>query len=194
MSRRCILSLFLFLSVELFGQSYHFPQYNSDSIIEVVSVDTNDYARDYCSYLEKNLNDTSLMFPYAKFEKVVLCKVFNWRDTRLFFNLSGYFENLDSNYLKNGIELDTKQIERLLFVINNPLNYNWSECGSPTPEYEFVFINRKGEVVNRLVTACDMTQIVTNEESRGQRMKYGAFFNGKDDLVKLIKKIDNSFE
>jgi len=194
MSRRYILFLFLFLSIRLLGQSYHFPQYNSDSILQAVCADSNEYAIDYCIFLEKSLNDTSLMFPYARFERVILCNVFNWRDTRLFFNREDYFDNLDSTVMNNGVELSIKQIERLLWIINNPSNYNWSECGSPTPEYEFVFLDEKGEIVNRLVISCDCTQIITNRESSDQRMKYGAFFNGKGVLLKLIQEIDNSFE
>ena len=171
MNKRYILFLFISLSIKLFGQSYHFPQYNEDSIIQVECVDTNDYVRDYCTFLEESLNDTNLMFPYTEFEKVVLCTINNRRDTRLFSNRTAYFENIDSVSLNNGIELSLEQIEGLLWLINNPSNYSWSECGSPTPEYEFVFFDSKGAIVNRLVISCDATQIVTNGESNDQRMK-----------------------
>lgn len=92
--------------------------------------------------------------------------------------------------LESGVELNTVQVNKLLSVVNNPLNYKWSECGTPRAEFEFVFINTEGVVVRRMVVACDATQIITNLEKRNSRMKFGAIFKGRKPLLDLIYEID----
>lgn len=181
----------------LIGQTINYPVYNIDSIINITLIDTALYPankeliKDYCKKLKENGNKIAFMFPYKPFSKVLLCKIDNENDTRLWDDPKDYWSKLDKKYLANSKTLNIVQIEKLLLIINNPLNFEWSECGSPIPEYEFVFTNRKGKIINRLVLCCNMNQIITKTDINiWGIMKWGDFHKGSSEFLKLIKQIE----
>jgi hypothetical protein len=82
--------------------------------------------------------------------------------------------------------LTDQQVNRLLQMINNPLNFSWFECGTALPEGGFVFFNREGQIVAYIEMACAFTQCRFSTQhfaaKYGQLTKTQEFFKLIDEL------------
>ena len=100
--------------------------------------------------------DTSTLFPKAQYDKVTA------KDALVQWNQNGF------KVLYGMSKTLTKtQAEELLRIINNPLGFTWSECGTWTPTARFDFY-QEGEIVRTIDVGCSW-QFKTDFE----KLKFG---------------------
>mgnify|MGYP006156516227 CR=1 FL=1 len=113
--------------------------------------------------IEEDGNDSLTLFPETKFDKVIGKDAWVLR--------AG---NTQATIYGLGIELNTKQAQRLIRLINNPLNFSWAECGTWTPSSRFDFYF-EGKFVRSLDIGCSW-QLKTDYE----KVKFGTLKTVKD--------------
>lgn len=88
--------------------------------------------------------------------------------------------------IKYATLLRDSQVNRLLNIVNNPLNFAWFECGTALPEGGFVFFNREGQIVAYIEMACAFTQFrfsTTHSVAKfGQLAQIQEFFKLLDEV------------
>ncbi|HRD53549.1 MAG TPA: hypothetical protein PKY96_12955 [Flavobacteriales bacterium] len=87
-------------------------------------------------------SDSSSLFPGTSFDEVVA------RQAHPFEGRRGYEATYGS-----AIPLSKNQAQRLLSLLNNPVNFNWGECGTWVPSVRFEF-RHQGNVVRVLDDGC----------------------------------------
>ena len=92
--------------------------------------------------IRASANDSSSLFPGTPFDEVVA------RQAHPFEGRRGYEATYGS-----AIPLSKDQAQRLLSLLNNPVNFNWGECGTWVPSVRFEF-RRQGNVVRVLDDGC----------------------------------------
>jgi hypothetical protein len=108
-------------------------------------------------------NDSLTLFPECPFDKVVGKDAY------------GIWEHTEQTTIYGSeIELNESQVKRLMRIINNPLNFSWTECGTWTPSSQFDFYF-EGKFVRSLEIGCSW-QLKTDYE----KVKFGTLKTGKD--------------
>ncbi|MEZ4721755.1 MAG: hypothetical protein R2813_07775 [Flavobacteriales bacterium] len=117
----------------------------------------------YMSHIQKLVdkiradgNDSTTLFPETPFDKVT------GRDAWVTWSNKDY-----STFYGPAKTLTKEQTDRLLRVVNNPINFSWGECGTWTASSQFRFYN-DGELVRTLDIGCSW-QLRTDYE----KVKFG---------------------
>jgi len=102
------------------------------------------------------LNNPDSLFPYMVYDSVLY---FRYGTEEKFE--PRYWNNIYSKYAIESKRLDIKEVNSILITINNPLNFNWEECGTPFIEGAIIFYN-SGNQIAKIEHACSGGQIFTN--------------------------------
>lgn len=112
-----------------------------------------------------------------------------YKDDRLYPMLS--FNEVVLSELSSGAtyELSTRQIEKLLTIINDPLSFNWSET-TLKPAFKINFV-KDGLIVSTLNIEDDQSVIKINPELSGfRKMKFGMLKpRFQKELINLFAEI-----
>lgn len=178
-----IFLLLLGVSMRLSAQHIRYPEYNMDSVYQVLLKDTvnntggaKSWLKHYADSIRSYGNDVNSFFPYKPFNKVV---VYRQNEAYLLTGNKGSlspYSDTSKSYV-----LDSEDINELLEIINNPLYFTFAECGTAITQYEIRFMNGSG-IVEKLKIACSDRQIISDSEVKDmnwQRMKYGAITDQK---------------
>ncbi len=126
--------------------------------------------RSYADSIKSYGNNINSFSPYKPFNKVI---AFRLNEEYL---TTGVTKNIsDETYTSNGFKLGNKDISELLEIINAPVYFSFTECGTAITQYEIQFLDGKN-VIEKLKIACNDRQLITNSEVKDmnwQRMKYG---------------------
>jgi len=107
--------------------------------------------------------DSNKMFPFSTYTRVESYDI-----NEEYFKTENikYYEKvfikgeINSKLIEDsGITLNDIQIIKLLDFINNPLNFNWSDCGTPLTSKLIVFYN-KSEIKSIIQISCYSQQII----------------------------------
>ncbi|WP_343604900.1 hypothetical protein [Fluviicola sp.] len=111
---------------------------------------------------------TDRLYPMASFSEVVLTD-----------------KSSGENHL-----LTTKQISRLLVIVNDPLSFNWSES-TFEPHFQLDFM-KDGAVVSSLIIEDDKSVVKIRPELNGfRKMKFGTLKpRFRDELIDLFREIE----
>jgi hypothetical protein len=186
-----IIVILLGINHHVLGQKINYPRYNIDSIYLVLLKDTGNnsegikaWIRSYADSIKSYGNNKDTYFPYRTFNKV---RIYRRNEAYLTLRKNRtVIEPIDSNKC---YFLNTKDINTLLEIINNPTYFEFAECGTAITQYEFQFLNGVN-VVETLSVACSERQLKTNsaiKDMNWQRMKYGAIKD--DNALKRLQKI-----
>lgn len=119
--------------------------------------------KDLVKKIEKDGNDSLTLFPETKFDKII------GKDAWV-----SWAGQTSATIYGLGIELNVEQSQRLIRLINNPLNFSWAECGTWSPSSRFDFYY-KGKLIRTLDVGCSW-QLKTTFE----KVKLGTFESGND--------------
>lgn len=150
---------FIFISIASFSQ-----EWNRDSIIRGIKneVDNNPGVKEnfstYCGsiikQLEKSRKDTLALFPYSPVDSVLY-------HTFHTFNKQHIHEKKRIIHTR---KLNDSIVGKLILLVNNPIYFEWGECGTPIPETEAVFYY-KGKEIARIGFACTLGQLSSNPDN-----------------------------
>ncbi len=119
--------------------------------------------------ISKDKNNPKTLFPCVSFDNVIAQDILN--------SDSG----IKLGELK---QLNISQTKKLLNIVNNPLNYNWGECGTWTPTSKFSFYYRD-KIVQTLNIGCSC-----QFKSNYRKMKFGTLNNEKcSELMDLCHEL-----
>lgn len=113
--------------------------------------------------IKADSSDTSTLFPKVQYDKITA------KEALVQWNRNGF------NVLYGLSKTLTKtQAEELLRIINNPLGFTWSECGTwtPTARFDFYF---EGKIVRTIDVGCSW-QFKTDFE----KIKFGTLADPKE--------------
>ncbi len=129
-----------------------------------------------------------LTFANGIFDSIVLVEYsLNEREPLIIFG-GKFFDSSKTEYENDRIVLSLKHVKSIVNYLNNPNNYNWSECGSPIAEHELQ-LYEKGKLKLRIVISCDYSQVHLSEKN--EIIKHGALNErgSSSTLYKLIKEV-----
>lgn len=151
-----ILFSLILISVNSFGQ---YTKLETDNICgqlkkEISKLDTsNKFLREeiilMINILRKNIGKDSL-FPFQKFDSVVYVQLEHFLLVRA--------EDLDKRKRVNRFVVKNDKVNKLLKVVNNPLNFDLGECGTPIREAYLEFW-RNNKIIASINFACSLGQL-----------------------------------
>ncbi len=151
-----------------------YPNYNTNSIciellkdtVNQTDISSKEWIIHYADSIKSYGNRKETFFPYKDFDKIIVFRL-------------NKLEAVSHIIPKDTFYLNTCQAEILLEIINNPVYFTFAECGTPTFDYNFQFLN-KNEIVEELFFDYDCDFLMTESKVKDinwQRMKYGAIVN-----------------
>jgi hypothetical protein len=120
------------------------------------------------SILEKSKLDSVFLFPYSKHDSIVLLKV-------------------ENDCQKKIRALTLNERNKLIHLLNNPMYYQWCECGTPIPEYNFV-IYLNGNIIANVYISCDREFVQCSPNN--YLLRYGALKSTGELLLQSIMKFN----
>jgi hypothetical protein len=105
--------------------------------------------------LNHNLKNDSL-FPYQQFDSVVYSQFEDW--------LMLEPDKMSERKIIKKKTIEQDKVNSLLRLINNPLNFQWGECGTPVREAKVEFWH-KGKIMATIDFACSFGQIFCEPEN-----------------------------
>lgn len=107
-----------------------------------------------------NLMNLSLekdsLFPYQKFDSVVYSIYENYHKIKP--------PDWDKRKVIKSKLIEINRANELLKLINNPLNFQWGECGTPVTEAKLEFWSN-GKVIATVEFACSHVQLICKPEN-----------------------------
>ncbi len=187
--------LFVIFELSANGQ---FNEFYNNNLIDSLLVDTivDDYwykekIKNLITQIKKDKGQTEKMFPYTAYDSVVAYRINEkYKETEKSIYIERVLVKGEINKelnLNNGFKLSENHISKLLTLINNPLNFDWAECGTPIP-YGLIIFYRKNKPVSFIQLACSYQQIDCYPVNL--RTKLGGLRDNKIGyIVELMKDI-----
>ena len=191
------ITIIIFSYLSTYGQQNEF--YNR-SMIESIFADTlvnsdwyKDHIRNLVKLIDQDKGLPNKMFPFIRCDSVVAYK-FNQK-----YRSTGNSNYIIDNVVNNGeiakdIELEygkkmtDDQVQKFLSIINNPMNFDWSECGTPIT-YGLIIFYKNEQIEAFVQLSCGYSQVACYPMNL--RTKFGALRNSKVELlVDLAKEIE----
>ena len=104
--------------------------------------------------LEQSQADTFVLFPNSPVDSVLY-------HTFHTFNKQHIHEKKRIIHTR---KLNDSIVGKLILLVNNPIYFEWGECGTPIPETEAVFYY-KGKEIARIGFACTLGQLSSNPDN-----------------------------
>lgn len=120
-----------------------------DSIkLEIADTSKSKWVKDELIMMQRLLAKPDSLFPYSKFDSVIVYQ----------YSRKGRFEPAEWNtifreYIVSKNRLEVAQIDTILKVVNNPLQFYWWQCGTPFIECSILFFH-KGKEIATIDCAC----------------------------------------
>ncbi len=189
--------LFIIIGLSANGQ---FNEFYNNKLIDSLLVDTvvDDYwykekINNLITQINKDKGLTENMFPYACYDSVVTYQInikYGFTENSKYLEKVFVKGEINKNLkLTNGFKLTPKQIDKLLSIINNPLNFSWGECGTPIPSSLIVFYSNN-KMLSLVQLSCGYQQIDCYPINF--RTKLGGLTDSRVQLIiDLMKEIKN---
>ena len=158
--------LYIILSITLisnYGYSQH-SEKKIKSIQDSIQIELNDtlkskWVKPELDRMIELLNSPDSLFPYLEFDSVSYFR----------YGTEDRFEPTEWNqiYMEHILDFRTLSIEEvnsILIVVNNPLNFEWGECGTPFIEGAIIFYNGGIEIA-KIEHACSGGQVFSTPQN-----------------------------
>lgn len=152
-----------------------------------VSDGSEQFIQEWYLRLDSMKND-ELTLAKGRFDSIVLVEYSMTEKEPLIIFWGNFFDTSKTEYEKERFTSSLSLARSIMNYLNNPNNYNWSECGSPIAEHELQLFE-KGNLILRIVISCDYSQVHLSKKN--EIIKYGALNERgiNSTLYKLIKEI-----
>lgn len=190
MKKLCSIVLLVFVTTTLFCQNSFELSYNIKSKLNRELTDSSNLVVQNWHLGLDSLPVNKLILAEGLFDSIVLIEYSQKELEPLILFWGNFFNTSKVEYENESFSLTKKQSQSIVDYLNNPNNYNWSECGSPIAEHELQFY-KKGKLCLRLVISCDYSQVHLSEKN--EIIKNGALNErgSNSTLFKLIEEIKN---
>lgn len=128
--------------------------------------------------IEQIKNDSTKLFPYSSFDSAIFTS---------YSKVDEFTLPLEERRRIYKAKIDKKKAQKLLKIINNPLNYSGWACGTPIPSEQVKFYY-KDSIIAELRFACAYGIVIAKPENN---LIWGGFNRTGDSLLRLINLKNN---